>query len=194
MKDVIKSHLLVQDRFIAALLYFKDKNGRGHLKLSFKNKLQGFTKGTDLRTTLPVPAKLNIPIGIDVSYKFLDSLLEVKKIVDHKIEREFYDVVLPIQTCLFVVKIKDWKSLDISTAAKNPLILDPPTDDKGIAVVFSFLNNEGRPVTPKEYSSLMGVIDLPETFPMNKFCIGVSGDSSYMKEGFRLEIPMLQVK
>ncbi len=142
-KSAMKSHLLIQDRFLGALLYLQDSKGRGYIKLSFKNKISGFVKGTDIPTTLPVPVKLDEPMNLDISYKFQDSLLEVKKIIKGKVEPEFYKIPLPIKNCLFIIKIKDWKLLDTVQNADCPLVLIPPEDSASVAIIFLFSEKMG---------------------------------------------------
>jgi hypothetical protein len=189
--EMIKSHLLIQDKFLGALLYLKDKKGRGYLKLSFKNKIEGFIKGTNISTTLPVPARLDQPISLDVSYKFPDNLLEVKKIVNGKIKPEFYKAPMPIESCLFIIKLKDWQQLDTATQPENPLVLTPPSQSGRIAIVFSFLGTNGQPYKPEEYDfpQGMGVIDIPEN-PLDKFCIGIAEDPKNTSiNGFEICIP-----
>lgn len=185
----IKSHLLIQDKFLGALLYLKDSKCRGYIKLSFMNKIGGFVKGTDIPTTMPVPVKLDEPMRLDVSYKFQDSLLEVKKIIKGKVEPEFYKIPLPVKDCLFIIKIKDWKLLDTAQNAECPLILTPPEGSSSVAIIFSFLGENGPPYKPQEYDCDMGVIDVPES-PLNKFCIGIAKDSNNTSSnGFELCIP-----
>lgn len=189
MDKKIKSHLLIGNKYLGSLLYFKDAQGRGCLKLSFKNKIADFNKGTDVPTTLPVPAPLTDPVSLDISYKFQDSLLEVKKIVNGKTEREFYKVRLPIETCLFLIRLKDWQTLDDAEPSVSPLVLTPPKPSGSVAVVFSFLGENGQPIAPKEYHCLMGTIDLPES-PLKTFCIGIADDPTHTdSNGFLLQIP-----
>lgn len=192
-KSIIKSYLLIGHKFLGTLLYFKDKDGRGCLKLSFKNKIADFSKGTDVPTTKLVPLKLNHPIQLDISYKFQNSLLEVKKIINEKTEREFYKISLPVKTALFVLRIKDWRLLDDAKSSKYPLILTPPNRGNSIAIVFSFLSASGQPIAPKEYPSSMGTVDLPETgIGLNKFCIGITEDKTNNgTNGFIIELPFL---
>ena len=185
----VKSHLLIHDRFLGALLYLKDKKGRGYLKLSFKNKIDGFVKGTDIPTNLPVPIKLDQPINLDVSYKFQDSLLEVKKVVGGKIQPEFYKIPIPIENCLFIIKIKDWHILDIAQQPDRPLVLTPPNGSRSVAIIFTFLGQNGLPFKPKEYDCLMGVVDLPEK-PLDKLCIGIADDPTNTSvNNFEIYIP-----
>ncbi|HUX35551.1 MAG TPA: hypothetical protein VMV71_00795 [Candidatus Paceibacterota bacterium] len=177
-KGTIKSHLLIGNKFLGALVYFKDAQGRGALKLSFKNKFMGFNRGSDVMTTLPVPLKATTPVSLDLSYKFLDSILELKKMDNGKIEPEFYDVPIPISQCLFFLRIRDWRSqLEDDSPSKNPLVLTPPSEGKDAAVVFSFLAPNGRPPVPRGYECLMATITLPEN-PLNTFCIGVLNDAN----------------
>lgn len=192
-RNIIKSHLLIGHKFLGALLYFKDEDDRGCLKLSFKNKIADFVKGTDVPTTKLVPVKLNNPIQLDISYKFLDSLLEVKKIINKIVEREFYKISLPVKTPLFILKIKDWHLLDDAKLSKYPLILTPPNQVNSIAIVFSFLSANGQPIAPKEYSGPMGTIDLPETgIGLNKFCIGIAEDKNNDgTNNFIIKLPFL---
>ncbi|MDP3726093.1 MAG: hypothetical protein Q8R36_02755 [bacterium] len=176
-KDAIKSHLLIGHKFLGALLYFKDKNGRGCLNLSFKNKIADFARGTDVPTTKPVPVKLNFPMHLDISYKFQDNFLEVKKIIDGKPEREFYNIPVPVLTSLFILQIKDWHLLDDAESPIQPLVLTPPSQCDSVAVVFSFLGADGQPIAPKEYSTPMGTINLPEN-GLDAICIGITEDKN----------------
>ena len=186
-----KSHLLIQNKFLGALLYFKDKDGRGCLKLSFKNKIAGFVKSTDVGTTMPVALKLDDPISLDVSYKFQDSLLEVKKIVNGKIEPEFYKIPLPISGYLFFIKIKDWRLLDDVPQSNNALVLTPPTGSISVVIIFSFADLNGLPSKPPQYDCPigMGAIDLPENH-LNQFFIGIAEDpDNSSANGFNLYVP-----
>ena len=190
-KDTIKSHLLIDNKFLGALLYFKDIKGIGCLKLSFKNKIANLVKWSDMPTIKPVPLEVESPTGIDISYKFGDNKLEVKKIINGKIEREFYEVSIPISNPLFILKIKNWQSLDNSKNPDNPLILNPTKQSDSVAVVFSFLGVEGKPIAPKDYPPMeMGVIDLPET-NFNKFCIGITDYNNNGDKDFAIEIPLI---
>lgn len=190
-KDTIKSYLLIGHKFLGTLLYFKDKADRGCLKLSFKNKVADFVKGTDVPTTKPTLLKLNSPIQLDISYKFQDSTLELKKIINGKPEREFYKIPVPIQTSLFILQIKDWHLLDDAKPSNQPLILAPPSQCNSVAIVFSFLGTDGQPIAPKEYSVPMGTIDLPES-DLNKFCIGIAEDKSNNEtNSFIIKLPFL---
>lgn len=149
-------------------------------------------RATDAPTNLPVPAKVIEPVSFDISYKFEDSFLEIKKIVNGKIEREFYKVPLPICDILFFIRIKDWHCLDDADTSLNPLILTPPSNDSSVAIVFSFLGTNGRPFTTKNYDfpNGMGTIDLPET-PLSQFCIGIAGDGSNTDtNNFSLQVPL----
>lgn len=187
----IKSYLLIQNKFLGALFYSKDKDDRGYLKLSFKNKIAGFVKGSDVPSTMPVPLKLDSPIGIDISYKFEDSLLEVKKVVNGKVEPEFYKVPLPISDVLFFIRIKDWYSLDDAKPSDNPLALTPPAQSNNVAVIFSFLGPNGLPFMPKNYvcSDGMGTIALPED-SLKTFCIGIASDPNNSEiNDFAIYIP-----
>lgn len=186
----IKSHLLIQDKFLGALLYLKDTKGRSYLKLSFKNKIEGFNKGTDISTILPVPAKLDGLIGLDISYKFEDRLLEVKKVIGNKVQPEFYQVPLPISSELFTIRIKDWHSLATAQNPDRPLVLTPPSS-KSVAIVFSFLGDNDQPFKPSQYEFPMGMgmIDLPET-PLSQICIGIAEDLNNVSvNGFEIYIP-----
>ena len=89
MKNIIKSHLLIKNKFLGALLYFKDKKDRGCLKLSFKNKITNFVKYSDVSTIMPTQLELKNAISLDISYKFVDNILELKKVIDGKTVREF---------------------------------------------------------------------------------------------------------
>lgn len=189
-KRKIKSHLLIRNKFLGSLLYFRDKSDRGCLKLSFKNKIADFVKYTDIPTTKLVPLKLDNPINLDISYKFEDNLLEIKKITDKKEKREFYKMPLPVSTCLFIVRMKDWSLLDSDDNKSNsPLILIPPSQNKSVVIIFSFFGTNGQPIAPAEYSCTMGTIDLPEN-NLNKFGIGIAEDKDKNEiNNFIIKIP-----
>lgn len=174
---------------MGTLLYFQDRANRGCLKLSFKNKIDGFVKMTDVPTTMPVPVKLTDPMGLDISYKFQDSLLEVKKIIGGKIEREFYKIPLPISNYLFIVRIKDWHLLDDAEVSDSPLTLTPPDDS--VAITFSFCGENCLPFQAPQYhcTAGMGTISLPES-PLNQLCIGIAEDvNPDIINDFNLMIP-----
>lgn len=189
-KQKIKSHLLIEDKFLGSVLYFKDKSNRGCLKFSFKNKIADFIKYTDIPTTKPVPLKLDTPINLDISYKFEDSLLEIKKIIDKKEEREFYKMPLPVSTSLFIIRIKDWSLLDTDDKkSHSPLVLTPPSKNNSVAIIFSFFDVNGKPITQSEYPCTMGIIDLPES-NLNKLGIGISEDKDNNEiNNFIIKIP-----
>lgn len=195
MGQKIKSRLLIGGKYLGSLLYFKDAEGRGCLKLSFKNKIADFNVGSDVPTTLLALPKETDPITLDVSYKFPDSLLEVKKMVDGKPDpdRAFYKITLPVTTCLFLIRIKDWHLLDDATPSTSPLVLTPPSASNSVVVVFSFLGANGQPIAPKEYNTMMGTVDLPED-PLKTFCIGIADDPNNTDpNGFLLQIPFPKV-
>lgn len=190
MSNKIKSYLQIEQRFLGTLLYFKDKNNIGCLKLSFKNKIADFVKGTNIQTTLPVPVKLKTPISLDISYKFKDSLLEVKKIVNGRIDREFYKIPLPVSTYLFMIRIKDWNLLDGAMISSNPLVLTPPTQNNSVTIIFSFFGTNGQPIAPMEYDCVMRIIDLPEN-TLDKLCIGIAEDPTNTEtNGFTIQLPI----
>lgn len=192
MSNEIKSHLLIGNKYLGSLLYFKDAQGRGCLKLSFKNKVADLTRGTDVPTSLPVPIKRTDPTTLDISYKFEDNLLEVKETVNDKIERSFYKVPIPVTGVLFMIRIKDWQTLDDDKPKPSPLALTPPTNTSSVAVIFSFLGENGLPFTAGGYQPVegMGTIDLPES-PLNTFCIGLAQDpNNNSVNGFELIVPL----
>lgn len=187
-KQKIKSHLLIGDKFLGSLLYFKDKSNRGCLKLSFKNKIADFVKYTDIPTTKPVPLKLDNPISLDISYKFEDNLLEIKKVVNKIVEREFHKMPIPVSTCLFIIRIKDWSLLDCDNKKTNSsLVLEPPSQNKSAAIVFSFFGINGKPIT-HDYPCNMGIIDLPEN-DLKQFGIGIAEDNNNELNNFIIKIP-----
>lgn len=189
-KQKIKSHLLIGDKFLCSILYFKDKSDRGCLKISFKNKIADFIKYTDVPTTKPVPLKSDTPINLDISYKFKDSLLEIKKVVNKKEKREFYKMPIPVSTSLFIIRIKDWNLLDDDDKkSHSPLILTPPSQNKNVAIIFSFFDVNGKPITQNEYPCTMGIIDLPEN-NLSKFGIGIAEDKDNNEiNNFIIKIP-----
>lgn len=190
MNKKIKSHLLIGNKYLGSLLYFKDAQGRGCLKLSFKNKVADLARGTDVPTTLPAPLKRTEPTALDISYKFLDSKLEVKEIVNSKTLRSFYDVPLPISSVLFMIRLKDWCTLDDDQPKPNPLVLKPPVNTNSVVIIFSFLGENGLPFTDGyQPAEGMGTIALPES-PLGTFCIGLAEDpNNTSANGFELMVP-----
>lgn len=177
-KPLIKSRFLLGKKHLADLVYDKDAIGRGYLKISFKNPIADFIKGSDVPTRMPILPRLQEPINLELSYKFQDDFFSIKKIrKGKKPEYEFYKVLTPPVECLFYLKIKDLNSLDdVNQDSVSQLILLPPDNSNSVAVVFSFLNAGGTPLAPPKYSGmLMGCIDLPEQ-RFDKLCIGICPD------------------
>ncbi|MFA6386375.1 MAG: hypothetical protein WCW04_01210 [Candidatus Paceibacterota bacterium] len=172
-----KSRILIGDRLLGTLLYTRDKKNRGYLKFSIKNKIINFVKSTDVPTKLPVVLKLNKPTSLEISYKFKDRLLGIKRMVDGKFEREFYKVIIPIESCLFILRVKDYSFYDKYIKNKDVLVLNPPSiNNKSVAIIFSFLGKNGAPFSHPDYNcGMMGMIDLPE-IELNKLCIGIAED------------------
>ena len=139
-----------------------------------------------------MPIKRTNPTTLDISYKFPDNLLEVKEIVNGKTERAFYKVPLPVSGVLFMIRIKDWQTLDNDQPKPNPLVLTPPTNTNNVVIIFSFLGENGLPFTAGGYQPTegMGTIDLPES-PLNMFCIGLAEDpNNNSANGFELVVPL----
>lgn len=175
---LIKSRLLIGSKHLGDLFYDKDRQGRGYLKLSFRNKIAGFVRGTDVPSASLAPLPLMESVRLELSYKFAEDLFSVKKIYDgRRPEYEFYKIPVPPQTCLFLLRIKDWTHLEDSDPSHSPLTLTPPSTPS-VALIFSFLNEDGAPLSPPEYSDMMmGCIALPEAV-LNRFCIGIAPDSN----------------
>jgi hypothetical protein len=174
-KPLLKSHILLGDKLLGSLFYFKDTQNRSSLKLSFKNKLGSFTMWADsehLKDKLALPPS-NEDVSFDLSYKFTDNLLEVKRQVGTKIERHFHKVPFPPKNYLFILKIKDWHILNDAVDKTDTLTLNLPNHSKSVSVFFSFLGTNGLPFAPEDYMQDMGrtvSADLPEAdFP--KICI-----------------------
>ena len=193
IKKEIKSRILVGNRLIGTLLYTTDKESRGYLKFSIKNKIANFIKSADVPTSLPVSLKLNNPTSLEMSYKFKDRLLGIKRINDGRVEREFHKVPVPVKSCLFVLRIKDYSLYDKYNKNKNVLILNPPSlINKSIAIIFSFLGENGLPFSnPYSNCGAMGMInDLPEV-ELNKLCIGIAEDNQdFGDQDIQVLIPM----
>lgn len=94
-KPILKNRILLGNKLLGDLFYFKDKNGRSSLKFSFKNKITDFTRWTNVKTILPVPVFEKEPLSFDLSYKFQDNLLEIKRQRGTIVEREFYKKAYP---------------------------------------------------------------------------------------------------
>jgi hypothetical protein len=189
---LIKSRIIVGDKYLGNLFYNKDSAGRGYLKFSFKNKIANFVKSTDIPNKFPTPLKLDVPISLEVSYKFKDRLLEIKKLVNKKTEREFYKISVPVQSCLFILRVKDYTLYDQYSKKENLLILDPPHNgNKSIAIIFSFLGEHGSPFTHPDYNcGLMGMIDLPEN-ELSNLCIGIAEDTQeYGNQDIQILFPV----
>lgn len=141
-----------------------------------------------LSLVLP-PSKASV--GLDISYKFRDSLLEVKKVSEGKVIREFYAVPLPMKACLFTLQLRDWEMLDVCTNPPEwPLSLTPSGPSNSVVVIFSFLGPEGLPLKPPQYDCpIMRSIELPEEVN-NSFWIGIAGDPNpSLTHDFVLGIP-----
>lgn len=176
MSKEIKSRLLIGNRLLGSLLYFKDAEGRGCLKLQFKNKLGELVKYSATPTTMPALLKSDQSESLDISYKFPDSLMEIKRVSATGTQREFHKVEFPVSTCLFVLRVKDYTVLNEVEVDDNALVLMPPDDGVSVAVIFSFLGADGNPFKPPKYDcEQMGVIDLPEA-GLKKFSIGIAAD------------------
>ncbi len=181
-KPLLKSHILLGSKLLGSLFYFKDTEGRSSLKLSFKNKLGSFTMWADsehLKNKLALPAS-NEEVSFDLSYKFADNLLEVKRQIGIKIERHFHKIPFPPKNYLFILKIKDWHILNEAIDTKDSLTLNLPDHTDSVSVFFSFLGVNGLPFAPEDYMQEMGrtvSADLPEAdFP--KICIGTVEDNN----------------
>jgi hypothetical protein len=175
-KPDYKAHILLNDKFLGSLIYMKDNKDRAYLKLSFKKKVSDYVKWTDIATTLPAELEKTEHASFDVSYKFEDNLLEVKRQVGSNEDRSFYHVPFPPNNLLFILKIKDWHTLDTVIHGPQDLIL-PISDQQNTAFIFfSFVAPNGLPFTP---GKLVGTefritcADLPEKdFP--KICVGIA--------------------
>ncbi len=175
-KPLLKSHILVGEKLLGSLFYFKDTKGRSSLKLSFKNKIGNFSMWADsehLKNKLELPPSTE-DVSFDLSYKFTDNLLEIKRQVGEKIERHFHKIPFPPKNYLFILKIKDWHILNDATHKVDTLSLNLPDHNSSLSVFFSFLGTNGLPFAPEDYLQEIGrtiSADLPETdFP--KICIG----------------------
>ncbi len=172
--------MLIGNKLLGSLLYDKDKNNRGFLKLSFRNKIKNFTRWTDseLLKQQPTAEEPIDPVSFDVSYKFSDSLLEIKRQIGKERKIEFYKVPLPPSDCLFFIKLKNWELLDVSDSLDMALIIDPPTKNYGdIVILFSFLGKNGLPFTLPNYQiEVMRCINIPNE-KIDKMCIGIAEDT-----------------
>lgn len=171
-------------RLIGSFLFFNDKDGRPCFKFSLKPKLGAAemlfeNKKTGKRTRLsdtPPPE-----MSVDVSYKFNDRRLELKRQEPGKTpERHFIQTPeIPI-AYLFSVRIKNHEHLPVVPIEAGMFELKPPTSAKNVAVVFSFVGEEGRPFMIEEYLKADGrtiILDLPANPPFNKLYVGVVGES-----------------
>jgi len=197
-KKDIKSRVLIGDRLIGTLLYTTDKNGKGYLKFSLKNKLANFVKSAEVLVDVPIKylttLKLTEHTSIEISYKFQDSLLELKRIVSGKLDREFHKIPLPVKSFLFILRIKDYHFYDKYSKNRDVLVLPPPRNgNKSVAVLFSFIGEQGVPFKHPKYNfGLCGVIDLPEK-NLNKLCIGITEDKYESNQSVEFIIPMYSI-
>lgn len=190
-KPLIKSRLLIAQKHLGDFIYDRDSLGRGYLKFSPKNEIADFNIGSSVPTTRPAPAKLTISVRVEVSYKFQDDFFSVKVISrGQKPSHQFHKVEKPPTTCLFFIRIKDWEALDDDDGMSNsPLFLPSPAGTKSVALVFSFLGANGKPIAPPEYEGGMRCFDLPEP-EFNKFCIGIYPDpNNLIAENFTIWFP-----
>jgi hypothetical protein len=186
MKIIFKKRLYLQgNRLLGSLIYFLDSKDRPCLKISFKNKVGGAKmwskdRFTDTETELANDFQ---DLSLDVSYKFQDGLLELKREVPgNKPERKFLLVPQPPTSYLFLVRINDLEILNIATLAEDHLVLEPPVTTKQVAVFFSFAGADGRPLLPDEYANDYGksiIQEIPHEKPYDKIWIGIVEDTPH---------------
>ena len=196
-----KSRLLLEgNKLLGSLIYFEDKEGRDCLKLSFKNKVSpSKTLFEDIKTGAKTElASSSDETSVDISYKFKDSILELKEEVPgKKKEGKFLKVPIPIGNYLFLIRLKDWHHLNKVKADASSILLETPSSGNKIAVFFSFAGVEGKPFVPKEYWAQHEVrsipVNLPNKGPLDKIWIGVVKDEGN-NGPYNLEVKVPQYK
>jgi hypothetical protein len=134
---------------------------------------------------------LTSPIRVELTYKFEDEILMVKKIPKKdKPTYAVYSSPIPANTVLFYLRIKDWRSLSVSGATSSPLIL-PEQESEDIAVIFSFAGQGGRPYSTPYEDVTMGEIRFPNA-KVSRFYVGTTPDPDNTgQDGLRIYIPYL---
>jgi hypothetical protein len=199
-KPIQKTQIILEgNKLLGSLLYFQDSKGRPCLKLSFKNKiapakLWAIDKSTGAKKDLKDTPDEH---SLDISYKFTDSVLEIKsEIPGTKPSGTFIDVPLPPLSYLFLIRIKDWHDLSEVIPEKNHLLLTPPTNASQIAVFFSFTGTDGKPFLDPEYNTEFGrtiIFNIPHPAPLDKLWIGIVEDKEH-NEPYNLLIKVAKFK
>lgn len=191
LKPSHKCHLILgEDKLLGSLLLLKDKNSRDALKFSLKSKLDQTTVWHDdlltgERKKLEEP-KGN-PLSFDISYKFSDNLLEIKReIPKQEPFRKFLKLEPPFKSYLFALRIQNWQTTlpRVHVKADSLLLMANPDEEK-VIVFFSFLGENGLPFLDSNYMNEKGrtiAADLPFPPPFSKICIGVAPDPDNNEE------------
>ena len=107
--------LLSGNRLLGGLIYFVDTKGRHAIKFSFKTKvgqLSVWQQKTNSEEKTLLEGTNEEAVSLDVSYKFEDSLLEIKnEIPGREPHRRFIKLPLPMETFLFSLRVRNWKTL-----------------------------------------------------------------------------------
>ncbi len=184
-KFIHKARVVLEGgKLVGSFLFFNDAAGRPCFKFSLKPKLGAAEvsfedKNTGERTKLTVAPPPEM--SVDVSYKFDDRLLELKRQEPGKSpERHFIKTPEVPIAYLFSVRIKNCELLPVIPVEPGMFELKPPISAEKVAVIFSFVGEEGRPFMIDEYLKAEGrtiIIDLPNNPPFDKLYVGVVGES-----------------
>jgi len=169
---------------LGSIIYFLDKDKRGCFKFSLKPKIGGtemmFEGIKDGKRTNITP-HTDTGRSVDVSYKFSDNLLEFKmqkKVA--KTQSIFLKMPSVPDSFLFSVRLKNWERLPAIPSAAGQLELKPPTSESKIAIIFSFLNKDGKATLDRkghlDKEGRTIIVNLPHEAPFDKILIGVIAD------------------
>lgn len=195
--------ILPGNRALGSLLYFKDRDQRYCLKLSFKNKVSPTRIWKENLESKEITNSIDSQISqsIDISYKFVDSILEIKtESIGNKPTPRFIKVPNPPQSNLFFIRIKDWQGLEEVKVKEEDLLLEPPTPFKSIAVIFSFSSQIHKPFMAAEYAKNINgrtkCYEIPfQNFPYDKLWVGITEDSQPEIEfNLAIKVPVYSLK
>lgn len=181
--------ILGEDHLLGSLIYFLDKKGRPAIKFSFKLKvgsLGAWQESAETNERVPLKLKPHGVVSLDASYKFDDSLLEIKREEPgNKPHQDFIKIPMPMEMYLFGLRVKNWQKLPRVEMNKNALILQPPIAGGNIYIIISFEGENGLPFADELFNKeqgVMAVATLPrDSYPKRVF-VGVSGDPDNTEE------------
>jgi len=180
-KSIFRRRLILQgNRYFGSLIYFIDSKGRGCLKFTCKLKIGKAVlwrqKNGEEKVVLKNPR--NKAVSLDISYKYTDSLLEIKSEEKGNLpEPVFIPVKLPPDCYLFSLRVKNLDALSIVSLKKDDIILNSPDNSSEVVLFVSFTNESGKGFIDPIYmdkSGIMVFVDIPVNHIYNKIAIAIT--------------------